>query len=399
MSHGVSKKVLLTTAWVTLTAALIVVAGVVTPLGLYDKLEPSGRTTPSFEYMNDSSPFGVATAPRSAFPFSRTCSVGHGLLQGPAPCPYSGSEVVFSWNGTDYEWDFPGGYSTEVAPIVREIYSSGTRGTPTTISNYFDIQWRQHTIAVDKYKNNGTAFLIGFYRFVNSKVLSDAIIPIEGLIIDMKVGGIGFRNHTLPTDLKHGAIWTEELLFIGPETSCVDTNLTMDYTVNFNTSKTLDGQLSELWLTDRGGFVNLNQTYPFYDHDNAQANPDLQARAYQAAWLNNVWTMAYLNVTNPNNSPYGKKVFSYLNSAYGKQFELPRDIVPNYKGLLIDYQFGSYLLGSFDSVGGIYDNPFNVTSHNFNSIGINLSLEENGYFVVANMILQTSPAVVLEMQI
>lgn len=358
---------------IQLTAALIAIAGVVTPLGLYDALEPSAKKTPSFAYASDPSSFGVITPPRSNLSFSRTCSSGHGSLQGPAPCPYSGNTVVFSWNGTTYEWDFPGGYSTEVAPIVQEIYSSGTRGIRTTISNYFDIQWRLYSPTVDPNKDNGTAFLTGSYQFIENRVLSNVTMPVEGLIVDTKAGGIGFRNHTLPQGLKYGAIWVEELLFIEPETSCVNTNLTLDFTVNSNASQALNGQLSALWLTDLGGFAGLNQTYPYYDHDNAQENPDLQARAYTAAWLNNAWTMAYLNVTNMNGSPYGNKSFSYLNSTYGKRFDLPYDDTLHLYGLSMDPQFGSYLFGApVGTVGGVsvtYPNPFNVTSDNFTTIG------------------------------
>lgn len=352
------------------TAALIAIAGVVTPLGLYDTLEPSGSARPSFIYVNDCSSFGIATPPRSNLSFSRTCSTGHDLLHAPASCPYSGNNVIVYLNGTTYGWDILGGYSTAVASIVREIYSSGTQGIHTTISNYFDIQWRMYSLTIDEYKDNGTASLIGFYQFIDSIVLSNTTMPVEGLIVDAEVGGIGFRNHTLPKGLDNGATWSEDLLFIGPETSCVDTNLTFDFTVNSNANQS--GQLSELWLTDRGGFVSLNHTYPYYDHVNAQANPDLQQRAYKAAWLNNVWTMVYLNVTNPNDSIYGKRSFSYLNSAYGKRFELPHTCTTSFNGLSIGYDFGRYLfdqpIDDMDGVGTSYSNPFHITSDNFTDI-------------------------------
>jgi hypothetical protein len=360
--------VYLITNIITFTAVLIVIAGVVTPLGLYDALEPSGSAAPSFAYVKDPSSFGIATPPRSNLSFSRTCSMGHGFYQGPAPCPYSGNIVVFSWNGTTFEWDLPYGYSTAVAPIVREIYSSGTQGIRTTVSNYFDIEWRQYSKTADEHKDNGTAFPIGSYKFVETRLLDNIITPVEGLVVDLKSGGVGFRNHTLPEGFAHGATWVEDILFIGPETSCVDTNLTLDFTINPNTTSALSDPFSELWLTDNGGFADLNHTRPYYDHDDAQANPDLQARAYQAAWLNNAVTMAYLNVTNPNNSPYGKKSFSYLNSSHGKRFELPRSTTMNFDGMYISTQFGNYLESGYGDEQGTYSNPFNVTIHNFTDI-------------------------------
>ncbi|KAI9862930.1 MAG: hypothetical protein M1813_004103 [Trichoglossum hirsutum] len=208
------------------------------------------------------------------------------------------------------------------------------------------------------------------FRYATLTYNKHAVIPAEGLTVDAKVGGIGFRNYTLPTGLSHGATWAEDLLFIGPETSCVNTNLTLDFKFNTNASQNLDGRLSESWLTDRGGFVGLNQTYPFYDHANAHTYPGLQARAYKAACLNNAWTMAYLNVTNPAISSYRNRSVSYLNSVHGKQFELPRSFTLNNQGLSIDYHFGNYLFPQLiSSVGGRYDNPFNVTFDQFADIG------------------------------
>jgi hypothetical protein len=76
----------------------------------------------------------------------------------------------------------------------------------------------------------------------------------------------------------------------------------------------------------------------------------------------------YLNVTNPNDSLYGNSSFSYLNSSYGKQFELPRSGTLNFNTMSIDSDFGSYLEQAIGSVGGTYPNPFNITSVNFTDI-------------------------------
>ena len=58
-------------------------------------------------------------------------------------------------------------------------------------------------------------------------------------------GGIGFRNHTAPTGFSNGAEWVEDLTWVEPVTSCVDTNLTFvisfgDDSFNF-TGKSLEG--------------------------------------------------------------------------------------------------------------------------------------------------------------
>jgi hypothetical protein len=132
----------------------------VTPLGLYDALEPSGSQTLPFVYVQVNSPFGIATPSRSNLPFSRACSQLHGIgIHGPAPCPYSGTTVMLSWDCSSYTFEMLYGYNTTVPQIVRDIYSSGTRHLKTTVSNYFDIQWRQYCLKQDRYYNNGSDFV------------------------------------------------------------------------------------------------------------------------------------------------------------------------------------------------------------------------------------------------
>lgn len=87
----------------------------------------------------------------------------------------------------------PYGYNASIPDIVTEIYSSGV-GNNTTISNYFDIQYRRYQSTVDPTVNNGSKFLVGTYRQMQSVVLNDAVQAVEGLIVDTVNGGVGFRN-------------------------------------------------------------------------------------------------------------------------------------------------------------------------------------------------------------
>lgn len=270
----------------------------------------------------------------------------------------------------------PYGYNTTVPQIVRDIYSSGTAHEKTTVSNYFDIEWRQWGVVQSNYKDNGSSSLVADYRPINSLILNDAIIPVEGLVVDMINGGVGFRNHTLPKGQKHGATWTEDLLFIEPQSSCVNLNITLDFTVPSNASEGTLNTLSEQNLVDRGGFYALNTTYPEYDHADAQNNPDLYGRAYKAAYLNNVFTMAYLNVTNTNDSTYGAKSFSYLNSYNGKSFPIATPY-SSYDGLFVSNTYGDYLDLGGDSLQNTssnlsnstsYPNPFNITLNDFSDV-------------------------------
>jgi len=220
----------------------------------------------------------------------------------------------------------------------------------------------------DENYNNGSEYPVGTYRPIQSMIMDDSIKIIEGLIANLKTGGVGFRNHTLPIGFAHGTTWSEDLLFIEPETACVDTNLTVDFTLSTPKKFTgmSDSDIEEIWLTDHGGFANLNTTYPDYDHENASTNPDLQARAYKAAWLNNAYTMAYMNITNMNDNTTGTKSFSYLNSTIGKQFKLPRESQSN--AMILSKTFGSYLSMAYDGDTGIYPNPFGVDSTMFADI-------------------------------
>jgi hypothetical protein len=66
----------------------------------------------------------------------------------------------------------------------------------------------------------------------NSIRISDSdnnndIVLVEGLVVDTRDGGgVGFRNHSVPVEASNGATWTEDLLWVRPVTSCVNTNLT-----------------------------------------------------------------------------------------------------------------------------------------------------------------------------
>lgn len=74
----------------------------------------------------------------------------------------------------------------------------------------------------------------------------------------MKSGGVGFRNHSAPPFQPFGSTWTEDVLFIQPVTQCVDTNLTLDFSISKNDSEGDYSGISQMVLTERGGFVNFH---------------------------------------------------------------------------------------------------------------------------------------------
>ncbi|KAH7190974.1 hypothetical protein BKA60DRAFT_530338 [Fusarium oxysporum] len=370
-SNNVRKDILWVARLIPAMSILLSITSVVTPLGLYDTLVPGTAVQAPFVYAADTSPFGYGTPARSSYSWSRRC----GYLY-PMPCPFSDTVAIITNypNGT-INYNYPFGINMTIPDVILETYSSGTGDHPT-ISNFFDIQWRQYAATRDQLFNNGSAYLVGTYRNVQSLILNNATEVVEGLVVDMIKGGVGFRNHTIPPGFSHGVTWEEDLLFIEPETVCVDTNLTLDYTV-ISANGTA---ISDVVLTDRGGFVNLNQTYPKPDYDNPQTNPDLYGRAYMAAWLHNAYTAVYLNVTNPGNQTSGVRPWRYLNTAMNQTFLIQKDrltkIVSEYDSLVMTTKFSDYLGLTYGSTAGytnasnpgIDTNIFGINQEKFTSI-------------------------------
>jgi hypothetical protein len=218
--------------------------------------------------------------------------------------------IIVTRNSTTLTVDLPNGYDNRIPQNVTDAFTSGIAENNRTISSVFDIQWRTYGKTTDNDIGLNQTYLVGSYRTMRSMILDDAIEPVEGLIVDTQNGAIGFRNHTVPPSSKYGATWSEDILFIQPETECVDTNLTLDFAIPLNQ---YPSGVHNITLVDHGGFANFNKELPTYDYNDTQANPSLQQRAFFAATYNNIFSMLYLNVTNPKPDR-----FRYLDSYVGK---------------------------------------------------------------------------------
>jgi hypothetical protein len=110
---------------------------------------------------------------------------------------------------------------------------------------------------------------ISHFSTTESLILRNGIFAVGGLIVDMDTPGIGLWNHTLPADAPNGAVWSEDVLWLEPVSACVDTNLTVDYTLHdigsINDAKTFN-------ITDSGGFFNLTPDYPSFIPDGQNVN-------------------------------------------------------------------------------------------------------------------------------
>lgn len=322
-------------SWVRpLALGVVSIAAIITPLGLYDAVVPTENPVDQvFKYAHDPSPMGFGTPPRSDLGFNRLCGYFSAIT-----CPSSVVVANSTWEKGESSSNYPYGYNTSIPHNLTEIFQSGLENMDETVSSLFDIEYRSYENRKDPLFNNGSQYLVGAFRQIETLALNDDIRPVEGLVVDTKTGGIGFRNHTIPEFLAYGAEWSEDLLFVEPETHCVDTNTTLDFTISVRE------KLSDLMLTDRGGFANLNHDYPEVDENDTQANPDLLARAYMAAWTNNAMTMFFLNISNPAGGSYPEP-FMYMNSTVGKQFPLPEPLRRKlyYDALLTSVDWGSFL--------------------------------------------------------
>ncbi|KAB8069121.1 hypothetical protein BDV29DRAFT_161737 [Aspergillus leporis] len=112
------------------------------------------------------------------------------------------------------------------------------------------------------------------------------------------LGGVLSANLTVDPgrrlDALDGVEWTEDILFIEPETHCE--------------------------LVDHGGFTNLVHGRPTLDSSNLQTDPAVQDRAYRVGWSHNMFLMQYFNKT--TNGSDGSAPFAYMNSNVGKRFPL-----------------------------------------------------------------------------
>jgi hypothetical protein len=287
VKRRVSNGLLLQTVFII----LISVAAIVTPLGLYQVVEPGDEELEAFQYANDNSSFGYGTPERLAAPFTRSCRPMD-------PCPGS-------WmNQTCVGRRCTSTYGRSIPDAWTSTLRDGASRMSQSVSSIFDIQWRNQINSSDSYSEKGW-YLRSGYRQIDILILNPGLHLVDGLIVDAQNGGIGFRNHTVPAPAhQHGSTWSEDILFIEPDAQCVNLNVTFDFRLTqFDTTQL---RVRDTALTDHGGFSALSRTSPdlsIPNMGNGQGPLDLRERAYKAAWYNNFLTLAYFNATEnkPNN--------------------------------------------------------------------------------------------------
>lgn len=361
--HGVMNRVNVAMWLQTASVALVSLAAILTPLGLYQTVEPASRQDPEpFQFIQDNSAFGYGTPTRASAPFMRNCGVeacpGSSMNQ---TCVQQG--LLQNCSNSVYERSIPG--------TLVSLFTEGASRFITSVSSIFDVQWRAQINASD---GNGALgwYMKSAYRQVAILILDETMQVVDGLVVDARNGGIGFRNHTAPLPThEYGSTWTEDILFVEPETQCVDLNVTFDFSLTQNDSSRL--AVTKMTLTDHGGFSKLSRTSPNLTIDaNGQGDIDLKERAYKAAWLNNFLTLVYLNATDPDPSNITR-----LDVTPGMVFEGDPSLENStfaieYQSLRSSLFFGEYLDLSAASSGSNKStpskNPFRIGTSQFAAV-------------------------------
>lgn len=300
----------------TAGAALLVVVGIVTPLGLRDEIVLGESELIEFQYVHDPGPFGSVTMARPHADFTRYCEVG---LQINCPGQYQGVYMNETAPGvySSVETDENSTINTTIPANFTTMFTSATSDQGNTISGLFDIQFRRWKFNKNGIINKGRPYVQGNSRFTGTLIAQDRVVLVEGLIVDMrKHPGVGFRNHTIPVGLSHGGTWKEDITWTEPVTKCADSNLS----IALRSEKTGEewGTNTTFYIVDRGAFVGLDvsalESPPWTDNQTL----DLFGRAHKAARMQNVFIASSLNLTlplDPSKNILGKMVMKNPGSA------------------------------------------------------------------------------------
>ncbi|KAF3397412.1 hypothetical protein DPV78_008163 [Talaromyces pinophilus] len=361
-SSGVGRPVLVTGYVQNAVRVLLWLASIVTPLGLYESIEPAkSQTDTGFVYLPDRSAFGYGTPSRTNASFTRICGQG--------ACP--GSSMSQNCSTEGFATICNSTVDIRMPIELRDLLVSGAANFSPSVSSVFDMQWRTY-VNLDSGQGSTTGeFIVGKVRPLSVLVLDESIQLVEGLIVDMVSGGIGFRNHTGPAASSgYGSTWQEDILFVEPETQCANLNVTLDFDIDYGNGSNLPTIVNQV-LTDRGGFSQMQPSAPSLSSaTNGQGDLLLWDRAYRAAWLNNFYTLAYFNATDPNPSNITRLDMT------GQTFELSSDVnFTVFQAIRTTTDYGEYLV--FDQSN---------TTRSSNSVG-----EEN--FIAIILLISTRWAV------
>ncbi|GIK07599.1 hypothetical protein Aspvir_003265 [Aspergillus viridinutans] len=328
-ASGVQKRLTITGYAQTIILGVVSIASIVTPLGLYDSIEPaSSPTAEPFAYIKGTSAFSYGTPARSDAPFTRNC----GLQRA---CPGTSLNKTCRQQGLLENCTVV--YDSLGPEHLQDVFRDGASAFGPSVSSIFDMQYRTFINGTDPYSVLGW-YAKPSYRSLQVLILDEKVEAVEGLIVDMVEGGIGFRNHTAPSKaLKYGSTWDEDILFIQPETQCVPLNFSIDFQLPSDLETSLS--VVNLVLRDHGGLSNIVQPRPSISIPVNGQEFDLRQRAWNAAWYNNFLTLAYFNATDPDPTNITR-----LDVTPGQTFKLENaNFTLGYRSIKSTISLGEYL--------------------------------------------------------
>lgn len=298
---------------------LIFVTGIVTPLGLYDSVIPMSQDSTSFAYAPDRTTFGNSTPARPNHAMTRECNIDIEFCPG----ALISSDVDFdsSFFIKNTPWLFNA--TTDVPANLTAMFTSATKNS--TVAGALDWEYRSWSMTSTPGFNNNQTYPKGAKYHIDMLLSSSQRHVLrEGIVADMEQGGIGIRNHTIPIpkgDIirQQGATWDEDILWLEPDISCVNTNLSLHVTVGSSDNSTAYGghDIGRLALVDQGGWADLRHGNPGNSWKPPQPNNlDTRWQADWVAWTHNVMAAIYYNISLPANAKYG------LNVTKGKEYPM-----------------------------------------------------------------------------
>lgn len=313
-TNGVTLPVQVISTTLPILTVLVAIAAIVTPLGLYEEIAASSsKSLHKFTYIKDTSAFGFSSPVRSQYGLNRNCW--------PLVCPLTNpSPFNTSYPSDNLSMTFQSTYDISIPESLIQVFKYGNTGEGKSVSSIFDIHWRSAQIERDGMVNWDKPYLVGSSSFGKDIVAQDEdYVLIDGLVVDIKSGKIGFRNHTLPAPSDYGLTWTERLLFVEPRTECVDTNLSIEYTIAEPNDYNMN--MENISLVAERGITGISPEIPTKEFPNPQSDPALFDRAHRAALLNNFFTMQWMNISNVSSSLSSVLEFGILPSPTSYMFQ------------------------------------------------------------------------------
>jgi hypothetical protein len=321
--QSVDRKVLLLTTLCTFGIIVLGIAGVVTPLGLDEGVVATSTKNLSFQYFRDTSAIGQATVNRDDYTYSRLCNTHINIV-----CPSQEIPKGAVWDPMTLDFGLEEEnqdieVSSKIPKNLTDAFKVPRSLSPhNTIAGPFDVQYRAYSfvrsgVTVHNPIDNNQPYVVGVLKTYGVNILQDDYKVVEGGIVDPINGGYGFYNHSIPKGITHRAEWDTDLLWMEPESKCVDNNFSIVYTIGWEG----DGMpVKEASIRDYGGLKDIPPEAPYIDLNRTQTAPMLQARAWKAALIMNLNMVVSLNIsykTMPkSDQTHSYNITSFLSEAF-----------------------------------------------------------------------------------